>query len=166
MVANSMGVSFSIGITFDVSTLMDTGRTVDSVSETRSRTMRAVKSRGNASTEGVVVKLLRTAGLSGWRRHLNKPGRPDFAWPKQKVALFVDGCFWHGCPVCNRTMPVTNADYWAAKVARNVARDRRISRELRRIGWSVLRVWEHALDRPGPLLARLRRALGVPSDPH
>lgn len=121
--------------------------------------MRAVRSTGNASTELRVASLLRDEGLSGWRRHLQLPGRPDFAWPQQRVALFVDGCFWHACPHCKRPMPVNNAAYWRAKVDRNVARDRRVTRELRGAGWAVLRVWEHALDRPAGLLARVRRAL-------
>jgi DNA mismatch endonuclease, patch repair protein len=129
------------------------------VDASRSRTMRAVRSTGNASTELRMVCILREQGLSGWRRHLPLPGRPDFAWPKQKVALFVDGCFWHACPRCNRPLPVTNAMYWKAKVARNVARDRRVTSELRSRGWTVLRVWEHALARPAALTARLRRAL-------
>lgn len=126
------------------------------VNSVRSRTMRAVRSTGNASTELRVMTLLREQGLSGWRRHLPLPGRPDFAWPKLKVALFVDGCFWHACPYCKRPMPVSNAAYWEAKVARNVSRDRRVRRELRGRGWIVLRIWEHSLVRPARALARVR----------
>lgn len=122
--------------------------------------MRAVKSEGNASTELRVMGILRRAKLSGWRRHLPLPGRPDFAWPRAKVALFVDGCFWHGCPYCQRSATIANRDYWQQKIARNVRRDRRVSRQLRADGWSVLRVWEHALVFEDRLLTRIRRALG------
>ena len=65
---------------------------------TRSRMMAAVRSRGNRSTEVRLAKLLRKHRLSGWRRQYPIPGTPDFCWPKSRVALFVDGCFWHGCP--------------------------------------------------------------------
>lgn len=129
----------------------------------RSRTMRAVRSRGNASTEARLAGLLRKQGLSGWRRQLPLPGTPDFAWRKERVAVFVDGCFWHGCPKCLRPMPKTNAAYWIAKIDRNKARDRRVGRELRSRGWTVVRVWEHELDTPNRFLSRLTRALARPS---
>lgn len=108
---------------------------------TRSRMMAAVRSRGNRSTELRMVKILRQHGLSGWRRHHSVPGTPDFCWPKLKVALFVDGCFWHGCPRCRRA-PKSNQAFWDAKVTENKRRDRRASRKLRKLGWSVIRVWE------------------------
>jgi DNA mismatch endonuclease (patch repair protein) len=127
--------------------------------EARSRTMRSVKGSGNATTELRMRALLKAAGLSGWRRHLPLPGRPDFAWPAVNVALFVDGCFWHGCPYCLRPMPRNNADYWANKVARNVARDRRVARTLRADGWAVIRVWEHSFSHPGRIVSRVARAI-------
>lgn len=127
--------------------------------EVRSRTMRAVTATGNTSTEMRMVALLKAAGLKGWRRHLALPGRPDFAWPRLRVALFVDGCFWHGCPRCARAMPKTNAEYWSQKVGQNVARDRRAARQLRADGWRVLRVWEHSLLSPGRIMARVARVL-------
>lgn len=108
---------------------------------TRSRYMAAVKSRGNLSTEAKMVRLLREHGLHGWRRQLRIRGTPDFSWPGQKVALFVDGCFWHGCPRCYKT-PKSNVRYWKEKVASNRKRDRRIDSVLRRTGWTVVRVWE------------------------
>lgn len=126
---------------------------------TRSRTMRSVRATGNASTELKMVALLRKAGLSGWRRHLALPGKPDFAWPASRVALFVDGCFWHGCPHCAKTMPKANAEYWVRKVARNAARDRRVTRQLRKEGWSVLRVWEHSFREPQRIVKRLALTL-------
>jgi DNA mismatch endonuclease, patch repair protein len=68
--------------------------------EHRSRIMASVRSRGNRSTEVALGKLLWSAGLRGYRKHWPIEGRPDFAWPQLKIALFVDGCFWHGCPYC------------------------------------------------------------------
>jgi len=72
--------------------------------------------------------------------------RPDFVFPKSRTAVFVDGCFWHGCPK-HGTKPKGNASFWRKKFAVNKARDRRVNRALRRAGWQVLRVWEHELKR-------------------
>ena len=112
----------------------------------RSRYMAAVKSRDNESTERRMLRLLRQHRLSGWRRHHPVHGTPDFCWPKKKIALFVDGCFWHGCPSCYRT-PKSNVKFWVAKVNGNRKRDRRVNRALRTEGWTVLRVWECQLDK-------------------
>src|SRR5438552_10835023 len=98
--------------------------------------MAAVKSRGNHSTERRFVQILSGQRLHGWRRHLPLPGTPDFCWPRLKVAVFVDGCFWHGCPSCYKT-PKTNEEYWLAKVASNRRRDRRADAWLRKMGWGV-----------------------------
>ena len=75
--------------------------------------------------------------------------RPDFIFRKERLAVFVDGCFWHGCPR-HGTQPKGNAAFWKRKFAGNLARDRRVDRALRRAGWRVLRIWEHAL-RPANL---------------
>jgi DNA mismatch endonuclease (patch repair protein) len=115
---------------------------MDRVSKaTRSHIMASVRSRGNRSTELRMAQIMRASGLKGYRRHLPVAGRPDFAWPKQKLALFVDGCFWHGCPRCNRPSK-SNTSFWKKKVSDNRKRDVRVSRQLRREGWKVLRVWE------------------------
>ena len=106
--------------------------------------MASVRSRGNRSTEHVTMALLRRSKINGWRRHLPLPGKPDFAWPGLRVALFVDGCFWHGCSRCYR-QPKSNVDFWQRKVAMNQRRDRKVSRQLRERGWSVIRVRECAL---------------------
>lgn len=125
--------------------------------ETRSRIMASVRSRGNRSTELAMAKILRFAGLKGYRRHWNVVGKPDFAWPSRKVALFVDGCFWHGCPRCNRPSK-SNLTFWQSKVANNRQRDIRVARWLRRNGWRVLRVWECAVTRP-VTLKRISKAV-------
>lgn len=124
----------------------------------RSRIMSAIRGWGNASTEQRMARILRSHGLSGWRRHTNLPGSPDFSFQAERVVIFVDGCFWHGCPRCYRE-PKTNVEYWREKIARNVARDRRTARLLRRSGWKVLRFWEHTLNNEEAVAARVRRAL-------
>ncbi|MEW6301828.1 MAG: hypothetical protein AB1705_00040 [Verrucomicrobiota bacterium] len=88
--------------------------------------------------------------------------RPDFVFPKLRVAVFVDGCFWHGCPL-HATKPRSNAAFWRKKLASNQARDRLVTRTLRRRGWRVLRIWEHDLarKRQGRLLRILKPLAGA-----
>ncbi|MBY0490364.1 MAG: very short patch repair endonuclease [Gemmatimonadaceae bacterium] len=120
--------------------------------------MSAIKSRGNRSTEMKLAELLRRVpALKGWRRHAPLAGTPDFTWRKAKLAVFVDGCFWHGCPRCY-AKPRKNAEFWAAKVESNRRRDRRVNNELRAAGWTVLRVWECRVSNSGTL-GRISRAL-------
>src|SRR4051812_45718315 len=89
----------------------------------RSVRMAAIKGRGNRSTEGALATLFRVSGISGWRRHVRVFGRPDFVFRAVRLALFVDGCFWHGCPVHFKN-PVSNGAFWKIKISRNQARDR------------------------------------------
>lgn len=114
----------------------------------RSRIMALVKSRGNVSTEVRFVLILRARRITGWRRNTDLPGKPDVVFPAHRLAVFLDGCFWHGCPRC-RKVPSSNKIYWRAKVARNRRRDREMSRVLRERGWRVLRIWEHSLRAGG-----------------
>ena len=133
----------------------------DSVSkEKRSEIMRSVRSRGNKVTELAMVKLFRQHKIKGWRRHLALAGKPDFVFFDQRVALFVDGCFWHGCTRHCR-MPKGNSAYWNPKIASNKIRDSRVNRALRRAGWRVLRIWEHQLARKSQqrCMARITRTL-------
>jgi len=125
----------------------------------RSYTMSRILSGRNRSTELRLLRLLRTARLSGWRRDSGLPGHPDFVFPKMHVALFVDGCFWHGCPRC-RLRSKSNRDYWQSKIAGNAARDKIVTRELQAAGWLVIRIWEHAIRaRPEACVERIRSAL-------
>jgi DNA mismatch endonuclease (patch repair protein) len=110
----------------------------------RSAVMAAIRSKGNKETELVFVALLRASGIKGWRRHAILPGKPDFVFRRRRVAIFIDGCFWHGCALHSRP-PKSNQEYWTAKLARNRRRDRAVSRVLRETGWRVLRIWEHDL---------------------
>jgi len=127
----------------------------------RSEVMSRIRSRGNRDTELVMVRVLRGLGITGWRRHhplslriqnsrfriqVQHPARvrPDFVFRERRVALFVDGCFWHVCPR-HATQPRGNAAFWREKLARNQARDRRVTRLLKAKGWKVIRIWEHEL---------------------
>jgi DNA mismatch endonuclease, patch repair protein len=122
----------------------------------RSEVMAAIRSKGNKETEQVFAAILRKNGINGWRRHLSIEGKPDFAFPKERVTVFIDGCFWHGCPKHGRN-PSSNQDYWRRKLSQNRARDRRVSRRLRTEGWHVLRFWEHDLRHESTVLKKLRK---------
>jgi DNA mismatch endonuclease, patch repair protein len=122
-------------------------RRTDTVSRAkRSDIMRAVRSHGNKATELVLVHIFRAHHITGWRRQLAVSGNPDFVFRRERLAVFVDGCFWHGCSKHCR-MPKGNANYWKEKIASNKWRDRLVTRTLRKLGWSVLRIWEHDLVR-------------------
>jgi DNA mismatch endonuclease (patch repair protein) len=110
--------------------------------EKRSKIMAAIKGR-NTSIELLLRKELTKRGLR-YRVHHDIPGRPDIAFPRWKVAVFTDGCFWHKCPRCYRP-PTSNRQYWLPKLAANVRRDKRQTNLLRKQGWRVLRFWEHAV---------------------
>jgi len=148
----------------------------------RSEVMSRIRSTGNKDTEQKLAALMRAAGITGWRRQAalkyevgkmkdergtgkvkadRKTVRPDFVFRAERVAVFVDGCFWHGCPR-HATRPKQNRAFWDAKLARNVARDRVVTRGLRKAGWQVLRIWECALakKRVAVTLRRIARALG------
>ena len=156
--------------------------------EKRSEVMSRIRSKGNRTTEGRLMAMMREARITGWRRQvalrlpvseprLPAPGaaerkrvrtlkptksvRPDFVFRRERVAVFVDGCFWHGCPR-HGTRPKQNGRFWREKIERNQARDARVTRALRAQGWKVLRLWECALTlkRQKAALNRLRRALG------
>ena len=123
----------------------------------RSEVMSRIRSRGNKDTELAMARLLRQSNMSGWRRHYGITGRPDFAFVSSRVAVFVDGCFWHACPRCG-VLPRNNRKFWMAKLSGNVARDRRVTRALRGAGWTVLRIWEHEFTRPEGVVSRLQRS--------
>lgn len=108
--------------------------------------MSRIRGSGNKATELRLIQIFRANGITGWRRGSKLPGKPDFIFPKRKIAVFVDGCFWHGCPK-HGTKPKTRASFWLAKITGNKARDRRVNRALRGRGWTVIRVWEHELRR-------------------
>ena len=122
--------------------------------------------RANTKPELILRKALREAGLSGYRLQWKVPGHPDISWPGKKVAIFVNGCFWHRCPMCKPPMPKSNVQYWSSKFERNVERDRRKLEQLEEAGWTVHTVWECELKRDRIesttrlLFAELREELG------
>jgi DNA mismatch endonuclease (patch repair protein) len=141
----------------------------------RSDVMSRIRARGNEGTEIVFMRLLRRNHIAGWRRHMllslatkqRKSGqtgtrgrsvRPDFVFPKLRVAVFIDGCFWHGCPQ-HCVQPASNRLFWREKLLANRLRDRRVCNALRRRRWRVLRVWEHELSQMDTLMQQIERRL-------
>jgi DNA mismatch endonuclease (patch repair protein) len=119
----------------------------------RSAVMAQIRGHGNKDTELALMKLLRQHGITGWRRHQKVFGKPDFIFRQVRLALFVDGCFWHGCSK-HCKIPAGNRAFWKKKFAANKARDRRVNRTLRRLGWQVVRIWEHDLAKRGGACVR------------
>ncbi len=133
--------------------------------EIRRKCMRANKRR-DTRPELVLRKRLREAGLGGYRLQWKVAGRPDIAYPGRKVAIFVNGCFWHRCPRCNPPMPGTNVEFWCEKFARNVERDRRNLETLTAEGWTVLTIWECEIkEAPGAIVDRIKQILGACNPP-
>lgn len=130
---------------------------------TRSRIMASVRPYGNLTTEIMFGKLLWAEGIRGYRKHWPIQGKPDFAWPRRKIAVFVDGCFWHGCTRC-RSIPAANASFWKNKIEKNRARDRRVTRRLRQQGWTVVRIWECRVSAPSSV-ARVKSLLKYRDEP-
>lgn len=132
--------------------------------EKRSAVMALIRGSGNKDTELRMIILFRSHGITGWGRNARVFGKPDFVFRRQRVAVFVDGCFWHGCPKPKHSpCPKGNADFWFNKLSGNRRRDRLVTRTLRARGWTVVRVWEHDLTakRAEHTIARLLRALTV-----
>jgi DNA mismatch endonuclease (patch repair protein) len=127
------------------------------VTPVRSSIMAAIKGKSNKSTEWALRSALVRAGIRGWRLHASElPGKPDFYFYDEQLAVFVDGCFWHGCPRCGH-IPKTRSAFWEAKFLRNKARDRSTERQLRQLGIRVMRVWEHSLKRQHEIIRIVRR---------
>lgn len=110
-------------------------------SSKRSEIMSRVRSTRNKSTELRLIDEFRRRSLVGWRRNSKLFGRPDFVFPKLRIAIFVDGCFWHGHD-CRNTTPKDHADYWRAKIERNRLRDAAATEHLTALGYHVIRIWE------------------------
>lgn len=123
--------------------------------------MRQVKGT-NTKLEVYFRTLLRAAGATHYRLHKKGlPGRPDVVFVREGVCVFVHGCFWHGCPTCKLPIPKHNRPYWVDKFERNRERDKRKARELRRMGWAVITVWEHQVKKtPSKPLGRVLKKLG------
>jgi len=117
--------------------------------------MASVKSRDAKSTELKFILLLKEKGITGWRRNYPLTGKPDIVFSRFKIAVFIDGCFWHGCPHHCR-MPSSNVNYWNNKIEKNKIRDKKITKALKMRGWQVIRIWEHEI-KTGKLNRKLRQ---------
>ncbi|MCB9276284.1 MAG: DNA mismatch endonuclease Vsr [Lewinellaceae bacterium] len=115
-------------------------------SKERSEIMRKVKSRRNRSTEIKLIEFFKENKIKGWRRNYKLYGKPDFVFPKLRLAVFTDGCFWHGHN-CRNTQPDDNKEYWDAKIKKNRARDEQVNHTLVNKEWKVIRVWECELKK-------------------
>ena len=116
----------------------------------KNRSMQGNKRR-DTKPELKMRKLLREAGFPGYRLQWKKvPGRPDIAYPSRKIAIFVNGCFWHRCPKCSPSLPKSNQEFWQTKFVHNTERDKRKIDELEALGWKVFVVWECELKQGIP----------------
>ena len=121
--------------------------------------MSAIRSKHNKTTEYALVKIFRKAGITGWRRHPKLIyGKPDFIFRRAKIAVFVDGCFWHGCREIKK-LPKRNGKFWREKILGNVKRDEIVNKRLRQEGWKVLRIWEHDLKNEPKIIKLLLKTL-------
>ena len=127
----------------------------------RSQIMSRVRGTGNERTELALVKVLRGYKISGWRRHRLLLGKPDFVFRRERVVVFVDGCFWHSCPL-HSSVPATNRSFWVRKLAKNRERDKQVNVLLAATGWKVVRIWQHELIRTNRdrLARKITKALG------
>ncbi len=135
----------------------------------RSALMARIPGRGNRTTELAMTLLLREGRITGWRRHVKfrwvAPDgrvrfiRPDFVFPARRLVVFVDGCFWHGCPM-HSTRPQNNAQFWQNKIEDNRKRDTRSRTALKKKGWKVVRIWEHSLRDAKGQVRVLRKIAG------
>lgn len=122
----------------------------------RKRTMQAVKSKGT-KLEKRLFAMLAGMGISGWKKNVKSIlGKPDVAFPDRKIAIFVDGCFWHGCPYCQRKLPETNHAYWERKIKRNIDLAESYNDQLHHAGWTVIRIWEHEIADTATLKSRIK----------
>lgn len=132
--------------------------------EQRIFTMRRVYSK-NTTPELLVRKILRTSGYSGYRLHRDDlPGKPDIAWIGKKLAIFINGCFWHG-HTCRRgaRLPKTNAEYWRIKIQRTLQRDKKNKDLLNAEGWRILTLWECELQYDAEVLRKIDEFMTIQS---
>jgi DNA mismatch endonuclease (patch repair protein) len=121
------------------------GGKFEGVTAERTEHMRSIRSKGNRSTERRLRAYLIQAKIRGWTVHpRDVPGTPEFVFRSAKLAVFTDGCFWHGCPQCGKS-PTTNASYWSKKIQLNVERDRKDEAALTAQGFRLIRLWEHEI---------------------
>lgn len=130
--------------------------------EKRSDVMQSIRSKGNKTTELRLIQVFRELHITGWRRGYPVKGHPDFVFPEKKIAVFVDGCFWHGHD-CRNTRPKENEEFWAAKRESNARHDREVTARFESRGWMALRIWECELKKKNraKLIDKLRSVLVI-----
>ncbi|MBI5675608.1 MAG: very short patch repair endonuclease [Nitrospirae bacterium] len=121
--------------------------------------MASVKSRNSKSTELKFISCLKEKGITGWRRNYPMTGKPDFIFSRIKTAVFIDGCFWHGCPNHCR-IPSSNVNYWNNKIEKNKIRDKQITKALKVKNWKIIRIWEHEI-KTGKLNQKLKQIIEI-----
>ena len=115
--------------------------------EKRSDVMSRIRAKGNKDTELAMIQVFKKYHITGWCRNQPLLGKPDFIFRKQRIAIFVDGCFWHGC-LEHSTKPKNNQEFWEKKLGANKIRDIHVTQELEKKGWLVIRIWEHEFKKP------------------
>lgn len=126
--------------------------------EQRKLNMSSIRAK-NTGPEVKLRKLLFAKGIRGYRIHYNFPGKPDIVFTKKKIAIFIDGCFWHKCPVCFQE-PETHKEFWMKKIESNINRDKNVNDNLKKEGWTVIRIWEHEIRKePERVVENVRRIL-------
>ena len=120
-------------------------------SEKRSAVMKAVKSRNTKTTELKMIEIFKELHIIGWRRTYPLIGKPDFVFPKKRIVVFVDGCFWHGHD-CRNVTPSDNAEFWEAKRLYNKKHDEEVTQTLVQKNWTVIRIWECELRKKNRVL--------------
>lgn len=128
--------------------------------ESTSKIMQANKA-ANTKPEVLIRKALREAGLLGYRLHPRQlPGRPDIVFGRNKLAIFINGCFWHRCPTCDLPLPKSNTEFWENKFNANIARDQRKIKVLKKLGWRAMTIWECKISaNPAQCAERIGRML-------
>jgi DNA mismatch endonuclease (patch repair protein) len=122
----------------------------------RSKTMAAIRGKDNRTTELCFRMALVRAGIKGWETNAEDlSGKPDFFFLKKRLAVFIDGCFWHGCPKCGH-YPKTHSSFWKTKILRNKERDKKNRHRLHRKGIKVINIWEHFLKDPKQLDIKIK----------
>ncbi|SDU31867.1 very short patch repair endonuclease [Desulfobacula phenolica] len=127
----------------------------------RSEIMSRIKSKGNASTEIKFETLLNKFNITGWEKHLAIIGKPDFVFPSLKIAIFIDGAFWHGYK--SSKLPEKNRIFWEKKINSNKKRDLKVTNSLRKQGWSVIRIWDFELRKKNEknIIKRIKRMITI-----
>jgi DNA mismatch endonuclease, patch repair protein len=128
--------------------------------EQRKYNMSQIKGK-NTDPEIKLRKLLSFHHIKGYRIHYDLPGKPDIVFTKKKIAVFIDGCFWHKCPV-DFQEPETRKEFWMKKINSNVERDKKVNEKLRFDGWIVLRFWEHEIRKnPDDVVKKIKETVNI-----